>query len=110
MKLRKNNSGFSVFLILMFFVFVAAVGLAFYQVAENSKVADQSDSSVKKSNSDDSSEVQKDTNIANDNLADAPEIKKSSDLDEATKTLDSIDVESSESDSQLDQDVSSFSN
>ena len=98
MKLSKNSKGFAIF---EMFVVVGVVGiLAFagYMVYQRSQ--------DKKTNSS-VSQTTKPT-ATKDDVASAPVVKKTADLKSAQTTLDNTNVDSSDDETQLDQDLSAF--
>lgn len=95
MSFRKNQSGFSAVELVIILVVAGAlafVGFTVYSRQQNNKPADSSTSQ---------------SAVAND-VPSAPEVKSTGDLDKASATLDSVNLDDSSDSSQLDSELNTF--
>lgn len=95
MSFQTNQKGFSVIEIVIVVAVIALlgfVGYVFYNNLQGENAVDTSQNSSQQASADD--------------VEEAPEINKTSDLDEASATLDSIDTESDSS--EIDNELNNF--
>ena len=98
MKVSKNSKGFAVFEMILIVGVVGILTFAGWTVYNRNQ--DKKDTASTSSSQTASS--------SKSDVASAPDVKTSKDLDTAQKTLDGTNVESSTDDTQLDQDLASF--